>query len=237
MKTILLKMAGPMQAWGTNSNFESRQTDRYPSKSAVIGLIAASLGLGRNSDEELSKFNDLDFGVRIDQPGRLLRDYHTAAKVKANGAFDRTYVTNRYYIEDGVFVVALGHEDESFMNEIETALRMPYFQQFMGRRSLPLPADFLLKVSESSVLENLQTEPWHASEWYQKKHKPRLDIYCDADLIGSGPQIVRKDKVISFSQKERRHAFRMESHMEVLLVDPGSIHGHPEHDVFSVIGG
>ena len=61
MRTLLLKFAGPLQSWGTASDFEIRHTDLYPSKSAVIGLIAASLGYRRNDDERNQKLNKLDF--------------------------------------------------------------------------------------------------------------------------------------------------------------------------------
>lgn len=71
MKTILLRLKGPMQSWGTSSRFETRTSDYYPSKSAVIGIIAASLGYRRDEDEKIQKLNDLDFAVRIDQEGIL----------------------------------------------------------------------------------------------------------------------------------------------------------------------
>ncbi len=234
MKTILLKMAGPLQSWGTGSHFESRKTDRYPSKSAVIGLIAASFGYRRDADEEIAQLNELDFAVRIDQPGRLLRDYHTAAKYKPNGSFERTYVTNRYYLEDAVFVAALGHKDEDFMNRIQDALHHPYFQPFLGRRSLPLPADFFLGVTTESVIDSLCKVPWQASKWFQKGKQPRLDLYCDAELIPSAPQMVRQDRVLSFSQRERKLTFRIEGHSELVLADPETVE---DHDAFSVVGG
>ncbi len=128
MKTLLLKFSGPLQSWGTSSHFETRQTDRYPSKSAVIGMIAASLGYRRHEDEKIQELNDLNFGVRIDQAGENLRDYHIARKYKNNGAIDRTYVTDRYYLEDAIFIVAIGHEDEQFVEKIERGLKEPYFQ-------------------------------------------------------------------------------------------------------------
>lgn len=234
MKTILLKMAGPLQSWGTSSHFETRKTDRYPSKSAVIGIIAASFGYPRGADKEIAKLNELDFAVRIDQPGKLLRDYHTAVKCKPDGSFDRTYVTNRYYMQDSVFVVAIGHEDDEMMEGIEKALKHPYYQPFMGRRSLPLTADFFLEVTDGNVIESLRAAPWQAAGFHRRKHEPRLDVYCDAELIKSSGQIVRQDKVISFSQKERKLSFRTEGHVEMVLQkeDAGN-----EHDAFSVIGG
>ena len=116
MKTVLLKLAGPLQSWGTGSHFETRHTDTHPSKSGVIGMIAAGLGYSRDEDERLDKLNSLSFAVRIDQLGQLLRDYHTAKKYKENGDFERTYVTNRYYLQDAVFVVALCSNDEELNN-------------------------------------------------------------------------------------------------------------------------
>ena len=61
MTTILLKLAGPLQSYGVDSHFETRQTQRYPSKSAMIGIIAASLGLHRDQDDEIQVLNQLDF--------------------------------------------------------------------------------------------------------------------------------------------------------------------------------
>lgn len=81
MKTILLKLKGPMQSWGTSSHFETRNTDYYPSKSAVIGIIAASFGYKRDDDEKIQKLNELNFAIRIDQPGVLAKDYHFAIMI------------------------------------------------------------------------------------------------------------------------------------------------------------
>ena len=88
-----------MQSWGTSSHFETRNTDYYPSKSAVIGIIAASFGYRRDQEQKIKELNELDFALRVDQPGTLLRDYHIAQKYKKTGEFERTYVTNRYYMD------------------------------------------------------------------------------------------------------------------------------------------
>ena len=42
MSTLLLRLAAPLQAWGTASKFERRRTQREPSKSGVIGMLAAA---------------------------------------------------------------------------------------------------------------------------------------------------------------------------------------------------
>ena len=43
MATLLLRLAAPLQAWGADSKFETRKTNREPTKSGVIGLLAAAL--------------------------------------------------------------------------------------------------------------------------------------------------------------------------------------------------
>lgn len=44
MGTLLLKLAGPLQAWGVESKFDERRTLNFPTKSGVIGMVAAALG-------------------------------------------------------------------------------------------------------------------------------------------------------------------------------------------------
>lgn len=207
-----------MQSWGTSSRFETRTSDYYPSKSGIIGVIAASLGYGRDEDEKIQKLNDLDFAVRIDQEGVLKKDYHIARKVKLNGDIDRTYVTNRYYMEDAVFIVAISHEDYKWINEIYEGLKHPYFQPFMGRRSCPLPADFILKVSDEGPIEALENIKWQAADWFKKKNKNyRADIYADKDLLPENHYTIRNDRVVSFSQKERKFGPRFEARSSILM--------------------
>ena len=222
LKTLLLKLKGPMQSWGTSSRFETRMTDYYPSKSAVIGIIAASFGYKRDEDEKIQRLNDLDFAVRIDQEGVLKKDYQTVIKCKNNGVFERNYVTNRYYMEDAVYVVAISHADEAWMDEIHDALRHPCFQPFMGRRSCPLPPDFIIDMVEDGVIEALETLEWQAAPWYRKKHAQyRADIYADKDLIPDAPHSLRNDRVVSFSQKARRFGPRFEARSDKIMANGG----------------
>ncbi|MFE9796004.1 type I-E CRISPR-associated protein Cas5/CasD [Streptomyces goshikiensis] len=76
---LLIRLAGPLQSWGLVSRFTRRDTHSRPTKSAVIGLCAAALGLDRTADlaaEDLP-LAELRFGVRADRPGVPVRDYHT----------------------------------------------------------------------------------------------------------------------------------------------------------------
>ena len=95
MSTLLLRLAGPVQSWGIDSKFEVRRTENAPSKSGVTGLLAAALGIQRN--EDISSLNQLRLGVRTDQEGRLLKDFHTAHSEK-NFLYNHQILSVRCYI-------------------------------------------------------------------------------------------------------------------------------------------
>lgn len=76
-RSLVLRLAGPMQSWGSSSEFNWRQTDAQPTKSGIVGLLAAASG--RRREDPIEDLLALRLGVRIDQPGTLLRDYHTVS--------------------------------------------------------------------------------------------------------------------------------------------------------------
>ncbi|MDO5027512.1 MAG: type I-E CRISPR-associated protein Cas5/CasD [Tissierellia bacterium] len=239
MKTILLKFAGPLQSWGTNSHFETRYTDFYPSKSAVIGLLAASLGYRRDESEKIQRLNEIKFAIRVDQKGNLLRDYHIAQKFKGVN-LERNYVTNRYYLEDAIFVVGIMAGDEVII-ELENALRKPYFQQFLGRRSAPVQADFIIKTTDEDLIKSLEVLPWQASQWYKKENRNKrlidLEIYADGDLLQGETINFRRDKVSSFSQKNREFSYRPEKRKTIKISNDMFEDFYEEFDAFGGIGG
>ena len=247
MKTILLKFSGPLQSYGTSSHFQTRYTDYYPSKSAVLGLLAACLGYRRDEEEKIRELSTLKFAVRIDQQGDLLKDYHIAITDKEIVEKPQTYVTNRYYLEDALFVVALSGMDE-LIDTLTKAIKSPYFQPFMGRRSLPVPVDFFLGVSAEDFLDSLRNLPWQAASWYKKKkgkqgigEKIPLEVYADEEILAEGKIIrlkLRRDVPVSFSQKGRQFAFRQEAciSVEVLTgIEKDLGVENTEHDIFSTL--
>ena len=78
MTVLLMRLAGPMQSWGTQSRFTNRDTGLEPSRSGVVGLLCAALG--RSRDQSLDIFRPLRMAVRVDREGRLMRDYQTAQR-------------------------------------------------------------------------------------------------------------------------------------------------------------
>lgn len=241
MKTILLKLYGPLQSWGTDSFFEIRRTDLYPSKSAIIGIICACYGYRREDFFDLEKFNSLKISVRIDQQGNLNRDYHIATYFKTTNGKDKaiTNVTNRYYLEDAIFVISISHEDDRFINEIFSRLKNPYFQPYMGRKSCPVPGDFIIGMTNKDGIESLKNYPWLARPRYKYIHSNKLDCYTDYYVENNSFYNYRRDKAISFSQKERKHQYRNEFHLIIEAKDLENLSKKefmcPEHDAYSAI--
>ena len=213
MGTLLLRLAAPLQAWGTESKFESRRTQREPSKSGVIGMLAAALGLRRDAD--LSELTALRFGVRVDREGKVIRDFHTAQAVKAVKAAKKDkneepekigYVTSRYYLSDAVFLVGLESEDHALLKKIETALRTPCFPLFLGRRSCPPTLPLVLGLREKDLetaLREEENQNQNARSIKRTRRYIRLDSMPD-ELEGA----VVRDLPISFSPYKREFGYR-----------------------------
>ncbi|MDR3349340.1 MAG: type I-E CRISPR-associated protein Cas5/CasD [Acidaminococcales bacterium] len=201
MSTLLIRLAGPLQAWGTDSKFNKRMTGREPTKSGVVGLVAAALGLRRTDDA--AKLCKLRFGVRVDQPGKLVVDFHTARR--HDGKSD---ITHRYYIADAVFLAGLEGE-EPLLKEIDAALKTPWFPLFLGRRACPPVGQLSLGVRDGAALmEALRDEPWQAAGWYKAKtERAEMEIVRDAVPEDNYAFTVR-DQPLSFDQVHRRYTFR-----------------------------
>lgn len=143
---LLLRLAGPMQAWGTHSRFEVRQTDADPSKSGVIGLVCAALG--RPRDEPVDDLAALHFGVRVNREGLRSRDYQTAGAARdkadpargiytASGTVGANLVTTRYYLADADFTAGFSGTDLDLLERIDRALRAPRWPLYLGRKAMP----------------------------------------------------------------------------------------------------
>ena len=135
--TLLMRFAAPMQSWGTKSRFDERDTELEPSKSGVLGLICAALGIDRNDWESLEPLTELQMGVRVDREGVLRRDYQTAQEViRSDGkGIQNTAVSQRSYLADAVFLVGLESETREQLEQIQEALKNPHWPLSLGRKS------------------------------------------------------------------------------------------------------
>ena len=196
MATLLLRLAAPLQAWGADSKFETRKTGREPTKSGVVGLLAAALGLRRDESEALTRLTGLRFGVRVEREGQLLVDYHTAKTQDEK----TSYVTYRHYLQDAVFLAGIESEDTALLQQLQQALLHPAFPLYLGRRGCPPTLPLCLGGRPGSLQEVLQAEPPLCPGRQSR-------ILLDADPLepGTAPQ---RDVPVSFDPHHRQYGYR-----------------------------
>ncbi|MFJ9590700.1 type I-E CRISPR-associated protein Cas5/CasD [Streptomyces acidicola] len=208
MSVLTLRLDGPLQAWGASARFARRTTESAPTKSGVIGMLAAAQGMDRGNDAQLARLAALRFGVRIDQPGTRLRDYQTAQHQITQASMP---VSERYYLADAVFVAAVEGDDD-LVDQLDAALRAPVHAPFLGRRSCPPARPVQLGVRRGAdLVRALRDEPWQAAAWYRRGHRRQstvqLTVLREAHPGEPGADLVR-DQPLSFAAEQRRHALR-----------------------------
>jgi CRISPR system Cascade subunit CasD len=236
MSTLLLKLSAPLQAWGVGSRFSQRTTRHEPTKSAVIGLIAAAQG--RRRTDPIEDLLDLCFGVRIDQPGVVVRDFQAAHSAK-NGPMP---VSSRFYLSDAVFVVGL-EADKVLLEGIVDALLYPTFPLFLGRRSCAPSDKLVLGLRDGGLVETLQAHPWEASTWFQRRAPQgpqKLEFLRDTlpTDCGNETRETVQDVPLSFSQVRRDWSWRDVVHGEPITVENSNGRNQVSlpHDPMSPLG-
>ncbi|MFJ8676395.1 type I-E CRISPR-associated protein Cas5/CasD [Streptomyces sp. NPDC093589] len=245
MSVLLLRLAGPLQAWGSAARFPRRTTENAPTKSGVIGLLAGAQGRSREAD--LSDLSSLRFGVRIDQPGTRLRDFQTAHHADSGKAMP---LSERFYLADAVFVAGV-EGDAELVEELHAAVREPTFLPYLGRRSCPpaQPIDLGIRANTDLKSALLQTN-WQASDWHQRRARAaamaaasrsaparpptiRLDLLIDC-APDEDPDITQRDQPISFDPRHRRYGLRdLTSHAVHLPVAQAA--EPPHHDPIAAL--
>lgn len=205
--SLLLKLKGPLQSWGDASRFHDRHTGGVPTKSGVLGLLAAAEG--RRRTDSIEDLAELSFAVRTDQPGTLLHDYQTAQAWQSSG---KTSLVSRYYLSDAVFVAAVGAPHRPVLEGLQEALQRPRFPLYLGRRSCPVGPDLVIGIRDTDPVSALREETWHASVAHRRSRARlvNLPIHRDAQPSERGEQ--RRDVPISFDQRRREYGWRTVVH-------------------------
>ncbi len=216
-----------MQAWGVKSRFTVRATELAPSKSGIIGMLAAAAG--RRRTDPIEDLLSLRFGVRKDQPGTVLRDFHTAVPTDGRKPMP---LSERYYLADAVFLAGI-EGDQSLLEGLEEAVRKPIFPLYLGRRSCPPTQPISLGLRNTGLLEALKNEPWLASTWFRRRHNHRhhAEILLDREAVPNGEHTgdIRgaRDVPVSYDPRHREYAFRDIERLTVTLGDGIADHHDP----------
>jgi CRISPR system Cascade subunit CasD len=158
-----------MASWGDIAVGEYRPSFSHPTKSAIIGLIEAALGIDRSDEQahqEMTK--SYGFAVRVDAPGALLRDYHTiqvpqstknafyvTRKEELEAEKQGTTLSYRDYYCDTLSISCVWAKGESQpypLESIKAALESPRFPLYLGRKSCPPSLPLAPRVMEATTL-------------------------------------------------------------------------------------
>lgn len=143
---LALRLEGPLQSWGFDSQYNRRNTGLMPTKSAIAGMCCAALGFPRGSDKEqvfLASFGKMRMtaisiprqGKKKELPVRRLQDYHTVQNTKtADGKSKDCHITRRQYLADASFGVLLEGEFP-LLKEIADAFTNPVWGIWLGRKT------------------------------------------------------------------------------------------------------
>lgn len=187
-----------MQSWGTRSRFDHRETWPYPTKSGVVGLLAAALG--RDRAEDVSDLAALRMGVRVDKPGVLMVDYQTAQGVLTADLRGTHDVQSwRYYLADAAFLVGLEGE-EKILAQAHAALRNPRWPLFLGRKGyVPSPPVYLPDGLQTLPLEEaLARYPYLPALIDPRQRPPETVLYV---LEGKAGRMVWDQPLGPFAQR------------------------------------
>lgn len=151
---LIMQLDGVLQAWGDHSFEDYRPTVGFPTRSGLLGLLGACLGIDRREVAALTRLDEsVWFTVRAEDrnaraPAQKLTDFHTvmnARKVDIRKSSEYPVVSRREYLCDAVFSVAVEETAaaEFPLDRIGAALKRPVFTPFLGRRSCPLSRPLL----------------------------------------------------------------------------------------------
>lgn len=208
---LALRLEGPLQSWGFDSQYNRRNTGLMPTKSAIAGMCCAALGLPRGSDAEnifLESFQGVRMtviaiprtGSKKELPVRRLQDYHTVQNTRrASGAINNDCVlTHRQYLTDAAFGILLEGEP-SYLKQIADALADPVWGVWLGRKAC---------IPSAPVLAGLRNNKDDALKLFNL-NKP-LEAYIrqeDVENFADGRDSL-PDMPVSFASERRSFAPR-----------------------------
>jgi CRISPR system Cascade subunit CasD len=248
-RVLALRLAAPIQSWGGRSVFNRRDTRPEPTKSGILGLLAAASGIRRS--DPIGHLLDLHFAVRTDEAGSLLRDYHTASDYRGGGLPTAelntkgvqktnpkkpTYVTERFYLQDAIFVAAVKGPG-STIDALTDALRAPFFPLALGRRSCPPAMPLVIGCFDTDLEETLRTIPWQATEHRRRRHKSAT-VRLPATIEDPAGDDTLWDVPDSFDLRSRGFTARAVRHEWITLpAHAASATPTVGHDPFELLGG
>lgn len=232
---LVFRLYGSMASWGDVAVGEYRPTFDRPSKSAVMGLLAAALGICRDEEEKQRELTQAyNFAVQVNSPGVLLRDYHTSqvppsgsGKNKKDFATRKdeleaekieTILSTRDYYCDALYTVCIWCKTESIPYSLEIItqkIREPEFVLYLGRKSCPIAIPLQAKMVEAEnlndVFSKVKFEDRDLLRWLPVNENTRLYWEGDDNSLRAEHTVTRRDETLS--RKRWQFSNRKEHYM------------------------
>jgi len=240
---LLFRLYGPLAAWGDIAVGERRPSQTHPGKSAIVGLLAAALGIQRNEPERLAALaGSFGLGIRQDSAGEFLRDYHTTQlPPQRRGIVHRTrgdelgadsintILSTRDYRQDALYTIALWLLKKDAPHDLEAlqgALQRPRFALYLGRKSCPPALPLAPRVMNAGTLREALAQAPATDEFLRCLELPAQVTYyweamdaAEAGFLDEGAVFVeqRRDQPLSRTnwQFTDREEFRFVQGREV----------------------
>jgi CRISPR system Cascade subunit CasD len=169
---LLLTVHAPLASWGDINVGTHRGSWDRPSRSAILGMIAAAQGVDREDDAAQLRLSDaLGIAVRMDARGFDAMDYHTVQTVgqsvakkvvqptrrrlvEADPGQPDKIVSTRGFLMDSLSTVAVWLEGEAefALEDLARQLRRPEFVPYAGRKAHALALPLAPEVIRASTL-------------------------------------------------------------------------------------
>jgi len=194
MKYLILRLRGPMQSWGLRGCFDIRHTETMPTKSGVIGILAAALGVARSDRKAVQELASLPMMAVCVKEGTIFTDYHTAGAGLGEGVptldgGSKGAVTKRQYLCGYEFLNVLSGPDV-IIDRCAVAVRHPVYALYLGRKScIPSMPVFLDVCQDRAQLRTRLTE----AGW-----KEECRVVCEVEQDGQ----MERDVPVDFDTRE-----------------------------------
>lgn len=180
MQYLLFQLYGPMASWGLPATGEARRSAGHPGRAALIGLLAAALGIRRDDTDKLNALgNSVQCAVKQIASGMMINDYHTiqapSRDKKARWRTRRdelaypnnklnTILSTREYCCDGYWRVALSATADAAytLEALAAALQRPRFSLYLGRKACPLGAPLAPAIISADGIRDALSRPFPA---------------------------------------------------------------------------
>jgi len=201
---LILKLDGVMQGWGGHTYEDWRPSELFPTRSGLLGLVGACLGIDRRNTDKLNVLAaSLHFTVRADHrtdrngdrfESLRLCDYHTILNArKVDGSKNKNPIQSyRWYLFDAPFTIAIEELDGApiSLEDIAAAIRKPVYTPFLGRRSCPLSRPLLDPIEKPT---GKPFEAISAKEALEKSGSGGSVIYSESKDMSSNQKMRMRD--------------------------------------------